>query len=309
MSEQDNHVEFRTPYWEAQRLTSPPRSGGAWRHRESSSASNDPTSSGARRYPSLVVQDIRHRSSQESQSNYQHDGYTSPVEEPNNIADIGMRSSQDSRRHSSTMSSETLAPQENVDTMHVLQNFAPVAAEYFKKEEERAQRMKRFPPLDPHLTATLDRLRSGKKPSKLHKRSGQTPDYEIEELKHLAKSYFPCRSDVTVYITDFKEYSAVPRQCKLSEIQRFMSAKPDDVQVRWIHAPLGIGPVHSSVEDIFLHQGIGGRPFRNLGRIGWPFAKVEVLNFYDRKRFQDTRDVYRFLHAHSELAKELNKEC
>ncbi|KAI4188586.1 MAG: hypothetical protein L6R41_002054, partial [Letrouitia leprolyta] len=207
------------------------------------------------------------------------------------------------------MSSETLAPRENVDTMNVLQNFAPVAAEYFKKEEERAERMKRFPPIEPSLTATLDRLKSGQPTLRLHKRSRQTPDHEIEALKHLAKSYFPCRSDVTVYITDFKEYSADLKQCKLSEIQKFMTTKPNDVQVRWIHAPLGVGPVHSSIEDIFLHQGVGGRPFKNLGRIGWPYAKIEVLDFYDRKRFQDARDVYRFLHANSKLTKELNKEC
>lgn len=69
------------------------------------------------------------------------------------------------------------------------------------------------------------------------------------------------------------------------------------------------GPLHSTIEDLFLHQGVAGRPFENLGRSGWPYAKIEVLNFCDRMRFQDMRDVYRFLYDNTKLTEELIQEC
>jgi hypothetical protein len=88
-----------------------------------------------------------------------------------------------------------------------------------------------------------------------------------------------------------------------------MSTKPSDVHLRWIHAPLGLGPLPATIEDLFLHLGTLGRPFKSRGRLEWPYVTVEVLNFCDRSFFQNMRDVYRFLHDEVKLIEELNEEC
>lgn len=79
--------------------------------------------------------------------------------------------------------------------------------------------------------------------------------------------------------------------------------------MRWIHAPLGLGPLHSTIEDLFLHQGPPGKPFANMGKPQWPYPQIEVLNFCDHTHFQNMRDVYRFLHGETKLTKELNTQC
>ncbi|KAL8827563.1 MAG: hypothetical protein Q9170_006968 [Blastenia crenularia] len=214
----------------------------------------------------------------------------------------------------SRASSHTLFSVENVDTQDVLTNFAPVAAQYFQKEEERKLRLSKHLPMTADLRQILDRLKSRqKKPSTaravLPWPIGKSERHNIDELKRLAKFHFPCRSEIMTFITDFKESSAHTWKCRLSEITKHMSTKPNDVQVRWIHAPLGLGPLHSTIEDLFLHKGLPGRPFENLGRSGWPYAQIEVLNFCDRHHFQNLRDVYHFLHDSPALTEELNQEC
>ena len=42
----------------------------------------------------------------------------------------------------------------------------------------------------------------------------------------------------------------------LGELEEYWQEKPAWVDVRWIHAPLGLGLTHSSVEDIFLRTSI-----------------------------------------------------
>lgn len=38
----------------------------------------------------------------------------------------------------------------------------------------------------------------------------------------------------------------------LGQLEEYWQTKPAWVDVRWIHAPLGLGLTHSSVEDIFV---------------------------------------------------------
>ncbi|KAL8727730.1 MAG: hypothetical protein Q9166_005843 [cf. Caloplaca sp. 2 TL-2023] len=217
-------------------------------------------------------------------------------------------------RGDSNFNSQATTLKGSVDTQDALTNFAPIAAEYIRKEKEREHRLEEHKPLATDLLQQLQRLRSG---------HGQTPwirsflpcsssrgsEEDYDKLKRLAKFHFPCRSEVKILITDFKEYSTQTQECRLSELSKHINAKPSDVQVRWIHAPVGLGPLHSTIEDLFLHQGAQGRPFKHLGRSGWPYAKVEVLNFCDRDHFQNMRDVYHFLHGNRRLAEDLDREC
>ncbi|KAL8755943.1 MAG: hypothetical protein Q9184_004655 [Pyrenodesmia sp. 2 TL-2023] len=255
---------------------------------------------------------MRHRSSEGSQYRPPSISEASLSEEPIGLVGTDLGSARNDGYGSET-SSRTRIAREVIDTQHVLRKFAPIAAEAILKETEREARMIKHAPLVPRLKSELERLRSGQKRSwfgsLLPWLSKQPAELELDDLKRLAKSHFPCRSDVKVFITDFKEHSAHSQDCRLSEITKYMTTKPADVQVRWIHAPLGVGPLHSTIEDLFLHQGKTGRPFENIGRYGWPYAKIEVLNFIDRKRFQNMRDVYRFLHDNTQLTEELNKEC
>lgn len=83
--------------------------------------------------------------------------------------------------------------------------------------------------------------------------------------------------------------------------------KPDWVDLRWIHAPrLGLGLTHSSVEDIFLHEGEQGREFTHAGRAGWPYLETEVLNLRARQNFQEMRDVWALLHNRHDLKPQLD---
>ena len=247
-------------------------------------------------------------------------GSTTAKKWPSLAADEERRRSSGADKNSSSIPSrptdlKNKEPRFSVGTQDALTNFAPIAADYLKKEEERQVRLRRHPRPGPHLEENLDRLRLGHRNSyttlrRLWSWLRRTPPaHEEDDLEGLAKLYFPPRSQVKVYITDFKEHSAYTYECKLSEITVYMRSKPDDVQVRWIHAPLGLGPVHSTIEDLFRHGGRMGRPFTNTGRMGFPYAVVEVLNLCDRTRFQKTRDVYHFLHDEHQLTRKLNAAC
>lgn len=210
---------------------------------------------------------------------------------------------------------ETRQLQQSVDTLDALTNFAPIAAANMKKEEEWIARLQKHGKPDPSLDEELDRLHKRYlssdswthrlfpfiHPARLH--------HDANDFKPLVKAHFPPRSEVKVYITDFKEHTANTREYRLSEIMRHLENKPKDVQVRWIHAPLGLGPLHSTIEDIFRHGGPAGRHFHNSAGLAFPYVELEVLNLVDRARFQKMRDVYHFLHDESELTEQLHSEC
>ena len=135
----------------------------------------------------------------------------------------------------------------------------------------------------------------------------QTPLPHVEELKSLARHYYPPRSELKCHVCDFGEGQAEHKVVDLGELEEYWQTKPAWVDVRWIHAPLGLGLTHSSVEDIFLHDGPKGREFENAGRSGWPYLETEVLNFRHRDNFQTMRDIYLLLHDKSELQDDLNE--
>jgi len=135
---------------------------------------------------------------------------------------------------------------------------------------------------------------------------GQAPLPDTEELKSLARHYYPPRSEIKCHVCDFGDGRAEHKEVDLGQLEEYLVVKPGWVDVRWIHAPLGLGLTHSSVEDIFLHEGETGREFENAGRSGWPYLETEVLNFRHRDSFQEMRDVYILLNEREELWPDLN---
>ena len=134
----------------------------------------------------------------------------------------------------------------------------------------------------------------------------QAPLPHVEELKSLARHYYPPRSELECHVCDFGEGRAEHQIVDLGQIEEFLVVKPDWVDVRWVHAPLGLGLMHSSVEDIFLHEGEEGREFENAGRSGWPYLETEIFNFRHRRNFQEMRDVYTLLRDREELHSDLD---
>ena len=134
----------------------------------------------------------------------------------------------------------------------------------------------------------------------------QSPLPHVEELKSLARHYYPPRCELKCHLCDFGVGKAEHKVVDLGQLENEMVVKPDWVDVRWIHAPLGLGLMHSSVEDIFLHEGETGREFENAGRSGWPYIETEIFNFRHRQNFQEMRDVYLLLHDLKELQQDLD---
>ena len=129
----------------------------------------------------------------------------------------------------------------------------------------------------------------------------------VEELKSLARHHYTPRSELKCHVCDFGLGRAEHKVVDLGQLEEYWQMKPDWVDVRWIHAPLGLGLTHSSVEDIFLHDGPTGREFEHAGRAGWPYLETEILNFRHQQNFQEMRDVYLLLHKIEELEKDLNE--
>ena len=80
---------------------------------------------------------------------------------------------------------------------------------------------------------------------------GQTKLPDPEELTALARHYYPPRSELKCHICDFGEGRAEHKVIDLGQIEEHMVQKPDWVDVRWIHAPLGLGLMVRSTSNHF----------------------------------------------------------
>ena len=196
-------------------------------------------------------------------------------------------------------------------------SFSKVASRNVEKEEARKRLVNRFSVENSYQREVLQRLRKwadtdweGPVPRLL---SWALPGYRrtplphVEELKSLARHYYTPRSELKCHVCDFGQGRAEHNVVDLGDLEEYWVVKPDWVDVRWIHAPLGLGLTHSSVEDIFLHEGETGREFEHAGRSGWPYLETEVLNFRHRNNFQEMRDVWLMLHGRKELDDDLNE--
>ena len=201
--------------------------------------------------------------------------------------------------------------------MQVLTNFSKVASRNAEKEEARRQQLSRYQEENHGQREVYKRLRRWADSKQLSFKerlfSWVIPGRQkalvphIEELKSLARHYYPPRSELKCHVCDFGEGRAEHKVVDLGQLEEYWQMKPDWVDVRWIHAPLGIGLTHSSVEDIYLHDGPTGREFENAARSGWPYLETEVLNFRHRDSSQEMRDVYLLLHRMEELHEDLNE--
>ena len=196
-------------------------------------------------------------------------------------------------------------------------NFNKVATRNVEKEEARRQKLDRYNQENNGQREVYNRLKrwadAKEKGIKERLLSWIVPSYRqpplphIEELKSLARHYYTPRSELKCHVCDFGEGRAEHKMVDLGQLEEYWQTKPAWVDVRWIHAPLGLGLTHSSVEDIFLHDGPTGRDFEAAARSGWPYMETEVLNFRHRDNSQEMRDVYLLLHQKEALLQDLNE--
>ena len=192
-----------------------------------------------------------------------------------------------------------------LSSKHVLTNFEKVTSRDPESEQKRREQVARYSAQNRNQQDVYGRLKKWadkkSRPPKdvllglLFETYQQPPLPEHEELVRLAKHYYPPRGELKVHVCDFGEGRAEHSEITLGDVEEYWQQKPEWVDVRWIHAPLGIGLAHSSIEDIFLHDGEKGREFEKAGRSGWPYLETEVLNFRSQDNFQEMRDVYLLL--------------
>ncbi|KAI9664249.1 MAG: hypothetical protein M1831_002428 [Alyxoria varia] len=127
-------------------------------------------------------------------------------------------------------------------------------------------------------------------------------------LVNLAHDFFPPRMALPVHVCDISANHAVSFKTTLGEIEICWKEKPEWAVVRWIHAPLGVGLIHSSIEDMFLHDWHHGKPFHNAGSPGWPFLAIEHMQLQRRCLLQDTRDAYALLKADESVTRILDTD-
>ncbi|KAI4186950.1 MAG: hypothetical protein L6R41_003145 [Letrouitia leprolyta] len=217
------------------------------------------------------------------------------------------------KSHNSSLSSEETV----VSSKKVLTEFQKVAARDPRIEEARIHKLSRCNTECLRQRGVYDRLMkwadssygslSNQILSPFMKSCRRPPLPPKEELVRLAQHYYPARADVKVQVCDFGVGRAERTEITIGQIEEYWQSKPEWVDVRWIHAPLGLGLTHSSVEDIFLHDGQPGREFENGGSAGWPYIETEVLNMRSHKNFQEMRDVYLILSKLTELHEELDQ--
>ena len=204
-----------------------------------------------------------------------------------------------------------------VSSKMVLTNFEKVAARDSEWETIRQKHLQRYNTENYRQRSVYERLKrwadSEVRDIKYVLLSLVFDSYKREplpqraELVQLAQHYYPPRGQVKVQVCDFGEGRAEHKEITLGEVEEYWQQKPEWADVRWIHAPLGLGLTHSSIEDIFLHDGSCGREFEKAGRTGWPYLETEVLNFRSEGNFQEMRDVYILLKELDDLQDSLNE--
>lgn len=311
-----NTIPFQTPIYRSRTISDEVIFEDDVELRNYNDSSDEPVSPHRRRLPSLAARDVRRRFSETSKR--KESGSSRSVS-----SSIVIEHTEDDIKTAHRLGNGRETPErsngfkDSVETADVLTNFAPIAVEHFikEREREREERLIKYRGLEASVKEQLRCLKMqhsishSSAPSIYSRfaRKRKTPD--PIDLKSLARLHFPLRAEVKVYITDFKKNHTVEYDCRLSQITKYIDSKEEDVQIRWIHAPLGLGPLNSTIEELFLIRGPKGRPFNNTGRIGFPYVMMEVLNFCDSTRFQQMRDVYHFLHDDRDLTNELEKEC
>ncbi|KAN0076587.1 hypothetical protein V8E54_006729 [Elaphomyces granulatus] len=130
------------------------------------------------------------------------------------------------------------------------------------------------------------------------------------EMLELAWYQYPRRGMLKAQVYDIYGDKAKRSEVSVGEIERTWSQKPDDVLIRWIHVPVGLGFYHSSLEDLFRDIALPGRSFSTAGfNPTWPFVEVDCLNFRHIDDIRDLRDTYCYLSKIRKLDATLDKSC
>ena len=119
-------------------------------------------------------------------------------------------------------------------------------------------------------------------------RSELPSDNRLLELVH---HYHPPRGEVPIYVCDFGDGRASHFATTLGNIEECWREKPDWVTVRWIHAPVGVGLTHSSIEDLFRHDGSKPWAFTNVAGPTWPYIVCQTISLENRDAYKARRDT------------------
>ncbi|KAF2398200.1 hypothetical protein EJ06DRAFT_127188 [Trichodelitschia bisporula] len=126
------------------------------------------------------------------------------------------------------------------------------------------------------------------------------------QLKTMLQHHFPWRHDLRVRIIDFYDGRAEYMEITLKEIDKYIQEKPPGATVRWIHAPLGLGLLHSSVEDIFLNYRGRTAATQQGTTHSWPYQEIETVNIRSRTEYDTMRDIYKLRTIISSLTRDLD---
>ncbi|KYK54097.1 hypothetical protein DCS_06053 [Drechmeria coniospora] len=123
---------------------------------------------------------------------------------------------------------------------------------------------------------------------------------EIDECTQAIIDVFAApRSYVSISITDIGAKQGIHITDSLGNIERcstipnHMNSKPSDVDVRWIHVPIGRGVLQSTIEDLFNYSGnrCAGKSFSATGSEGWPYPEIVTTSFFADKTLQEHLDA------------------
>ncbi|KAI9844689.1 MAG: hypothetical protein M1837_005431 [Sclerophora amabilis] len=128
------------------------------------------------------------------------------------------------------------------------------------------------------------------------------------DLIKLAHHFFPPVGQIKVHVFDFGPNYSRHTVTTIGNIEEIFGSKPAEASVRWIHAPLGVGVTHSSVEELFLKAGPGpGKPFVRAGAAGWPNLSDTILEFHSQDYFKEKRDACILLKKYPGLSERLDE--
>ena len=127
------------------------------------------------------------------------------------------------------------------------------------------------------------------------------------KLVKLVHHYHPPRGEVPIHVCDFGDGRAAHFTTTLGRVEECWKWKPEWATVRWIHAPLGVGLTHSSVEDLFRHAGEEGWAFSNTGGPNWPYIACEILSLQHVDLYRNSRDVCVLARKVRQLKTELDR--
>ncbi|KAH5379501.1 hypothetical protein HBI49_018820 [Parastagonospora nodorum] len=131
-----------------------------------------------------------------------------------------------------------------------------------------------------------------------------------QKLLNTIHHFFPPRADIKVVVCDFGDGRAQQQSVRLGDLEKEFREKPSWSTVRWIHAPIGVGLLHSSVEALFFHTGskVMGRPFVKAGRASWPYLELEQFDLRSTRSIQDSRDILRILKSVPQVTSKIDAQ-